>query len=54
LVENEDLRRWLLLDDEAVTRTAAAATGIAELALLVAQHNTGEEWFERRQRCHRQ
>jgi hypothetical protein len=46
LVENEDLRRWLLLDDEAITRAAAAATGIAELELLVAQCDAGAEWFE--------
>jgi hypothetical protein len=46
LVENEDLRRWLLLGDEAVTRAAAAAAGEAELELLVAQYSAGEEWFE--------
>jgi hypothetical protein len=46
LVENKDLRRWLLLEDEAVTRAAAAAVGVAELGLLVAQYSAGEEWFE--------
>jgi hypothetical protein len=46
LVENEDLRRWLLLDDEGVARAAAGATGVGELEALVAQYNAGEEWFE--------
>jgi hypothetical protein len=46
LVENEDLRQWLLLDDEGITRAAASAVVVAELELLVAQYNAGEEWFE--------
>jgi hypothetical protein len=46
LVDNGDLRRWLLLDDEGVSQAAAAAAGVAELELLVAQYNAGEEWFE--------
>jgi hypothetical protein len=46
LVENEDLRRWLLLEDEAITRAAAGAAGVAELEVLVAHCSAGEEWFE--------
>jgi hypothetical protein len=46
LVENEDLRRWLLLGDEAITRAAAGAAGVAELVSLVAMYTVGEEWFE--------
>jgi hypothetical protein len=46
LVENADLRQWLLLDDEGVTRAAAGAAGEVELELLVAQYSAGEEWFE--------
>jgi hypothetical protein len=46
LVENGDLRRWLLLEDEAITRAAAGAAGVAELEVLVAHCSAGEEWFE--------
>jgi hypothetical protein len=46
LVKNEDLRRWLLLGDEAITRAAAAAAGMVELEVLVAHYSAGEEWFE--------
>jgi hypothetical protein len=46
LVENEDLRRWILLEDVAVARAAAGATGVAELELLVAQYTAGEECFD--------
>jgi hypothetical protein len=46
LVENEDLRRWLLLDDEGVSRAAAGATGVVELEVLVAQYNASKEWLE--------
>jgi hypothetical protein len=45
LVENADLRRWLLLEDEAITgtRAAAGAAGVAELEVLVAHCSAGEE-----------
>jgi hypothetical protein len=46
LVENADLRRWLLLKDEAITQAAAGAAGVAELKVLVAHCRAGEEWFE--------
>jgi hypothetical protein len=46
LLENDNLRRWLLLEDEAITRAAAGVTGIADLELLVAQCDAGEEWIE--------
>jgi hypothetical protein len=46
LVENEDLRRWLLLGDEAITRAAAATAGMVELEVLVAHYSAGKEWFE--------
>jgi hypothetical protein len=46
LLENEDLRRWLLLEDETITRAAAGVAGVAELELLVAKYTAGEEWFD--------
>jgi hypothetical protein len=47
LAENEDLRRWLLLEDEAITRAAAGAAGVAEPELLVAQYPRDFNWSRR-------
>jgi hypothetical protein len=46
LVENEDLQRWLLLDDEMLMRAAAVAVGEVDLESLVAHYSTAEEWVE--------
>jgi hypothetical protein len=47
LVENEDLKRWLLaVDDETVGRTAAVAVGMAGLESLLAHFSTVESWVE--------
>jgi hypothetical protein len=45
LVENEDLKRWLLVDDEMLVRVAAMAVGNAELELLLEQYKTAEDWI---------
>jgi hypothetical protein len=37
LVENEDLKRLLLLGDETIVRAAAAAVGVSELEVLTAR-----------------
>jgi hypothetical protein len=44
LVENEDLKRWLLLDDEMLMRAAAVAVGQADLESLLARYKAAEEW----------
>jgi hypothetical protein len=44
LVENEDLKRWLLLDDEMLMRAAAVAVGQADLESLLAHYKAAEEW----------
>jgi hypothetical protein len=46
LVENEDLKRWLMLDDETVVRAAAVAVGMAGLESLVAHFSAVEAWVE--------
>jgi hypothetical protein len=46
LMENEDLKQWLLLDDETLVRAAAVVAGTARLELLVAHYRSGEEWFQ--------
>jgi hypothetical protein len=46
LVENEDLKRWLLADDETILRAAAVAVGVLELELLLAHFSKAEEWVE--------
>jgi hypothetical protein len=46
LVENEDLKRWLLLDDETVVRAAAVAVGTAGLESLLAHFVAVEAWVE--------
>jgi hypothetical protein len=46
LMENEDMKRWLLLDDETLVRAAAVAVGIVELESLLAYYSASEEWFE--------
>jgi hypothetical protein len=46
LVENKDLKRWLLLDDETIVRTAAVAVGMEELELLLAHFSAEEEFVE--------
>jgi hypothetical protein len=46
LVENEDLKRLLLLGDETIVRAAAVAVGIAGLEMLLAHCSAAEEWVE--------
>jgi hypothetical protein len=46
LVENEDLKRWLQVDDEPIVRAVAVAVGTAELELLLADYSTAEEWLK--------
>jgi hypothetical protein len=46
LVENEDLKRLLLLDDETIVRAAAVSVGMSELEMLTANYSTAEEWME--------
>jgi hypothetical protein len=47
LVENEDLKRWLLaVDDETVARAAAVAVGIIGLESLLAHFIKVEAWVE--------
>jgi hypothetical protein len=46
LVENDDLQRWLQVDDELIVRAVAAAMGMAELDLLLAGYSAAEEWFK--------
>jgi hypothetical protein len=44
LVQNEDLKRWLLLEDEMLMRAAAVAVGQADLDSLLAHYKAAEEW----------
>jgi hypothetical protein len=44
LVENEDLKRLLLLEDEMLMRAAAVAVGQADLESLLAHYKAAEEW----------
>jgi hypothetical protein len=46
LVENEELKRLLLLDDETIVRAAAVAVGMSELEVLTAHYSAVEEWVE--------
>jgi hypothetical protein len=46
LVENEDLKQWLLLDDEMIVRAAAVAVGNAGLESLLVHYKAVEEWVE--------
>jgi hypothetical protein len=46
LVENEDLKRLLLLDDETIVRAAALSVGMSELEMLTANYSAAEEWME--------
>jgi hypothetical protein len=46
LVENEDLKRLLLLDDETIVKAAAVAVGMAELEVLLAHCSAAEEWMQ--------
>jgi hypothetical protein len=46
LVENKDLKCWLLLDDEAIVRAAAVVAGMLDLESLVAHYSTMQKWFE--------
>ena len=46
LVENEDLKRLLLLDDETIVRAAAVSVGMSELEMLTANYSAAEEWME--------
>jgi hypothetical protein len=45
LVEDEDLKRLLLLDDETIVRAAAAAVGISRLKVLTEHYSAVEEWI---------
>ena len=47
LVENEDLKRWLLLDDVTIARTAAVAAGMVELETLLAHFIAAEGYIYR-------
>jgi hypothetical protein len=46
LVENEDLKRWLLVDDEMIMRAAALAAGILGLESLLTHYKAAEEWVD--------
>jgi hypothetical protein len=46
LVENEDLKRWLQVDDEPIVRAVAVAVGMVELDLLLAGYSAAEEWLK--------
>jgi hypothetical protein len=46
LVENGDLQRLLLLDDETIVRAVAVAAGMSELSLLLVHYSAAEEWIE--------
>jgi hypothetical protein len=46
LMENEDLKRLLLLDDETIVRAAAVAVGMSGLEMLLAHYSAAEEWIE--------
>jgi hypothetical protein len=46
LAENEDLKRWLQVDDEPIVRAVAVAVGTAELELLLVDYSTSEEWLK--------
>jgi hypothetical protein len=46
LVENDDLKRWLPVDDESLVRTTSIAVGMVELELLLAHYNVSEAWVE--------
>jgi hypothetical protein len=45
-LENGDLKRWLLGDDEILVKATALAVGVAGLKSLVAQCRAAEEWLE--------
>jgi hypothetical protein len=46
LVENEDLKRLLLLDDETIVRAAAVAVGILGLEVQLAHYSAAKQWVE--------
>jgi hypothetical protein len=47
IVENKDLKQWLLaVDDETVARAAAVAVGMTGLESLLAHFSTVEAWVE--------
>jgi hypothetical protein len=46
VVDNEDVKRWLLVDDAVLSRQAALAAGEAGLETLVARYIDRCEWFE--------
>jgi hypothetical protein len=46
LVENEDLKRLLLLDDETIVRAVAVAVGVGELESLLGHCRAAMEWVE--------
>jgi hypothetical protein len=46
LVENQDLKRLLLLDDDTIVRAAAVSVGMSELEMLTANYSAAEEWME--------
>jgi hypothetical protein len=46
VVDNEDVKRWLVLDDAVLVRQVALAVSVAELKVL-ATHYTGQrQWFK--------
>jgi hypothetical protein len=46
LVENENLKRLLLAEDETIVRAAAVAVGMVELELLLVHCSAAEEWVD--------
>jgi hypothetical protein len=46
LVENDDLKRLLLADDETIVRAAAVAVGLSDLESLLTRFSAAEEWVE--------
>jgi hypothetical protein len=46
LVENEDLKQWIQVDDEPIVRAVAVAVGTAGLELLLVDYSAAEEWLK--------
>jgi hypothetical protein len=46
MVQSEDLRRWLLLEDDVLFRQATITMGLAGLATLAKEYTEKEAWFE--------
>jgi hypothetical protein len=46
LLEDEDLKQWLLLEDEMIVRAAAVAVGNVGLESLLVHYKAAEEWVK--------